>query len=461
MRIFHDRLIFDEDREAFMNFLKNGLKEFSDYKEDVLLEGPLLYTSFVSAAEGHEKSYLPVKELAHLKNVLEQKLAEYNENVSSMNLVLFDQAMEHICRICRIIDLPVGNALLVGVGGSGKQSLSKLSAFILGYDVIRIIVTSNYSMNDLKIDIQNMYMKAGVTGSQLLFILTDAQITNDKFLVYINDILSSGWIPELFAKDELDGILGKIRAEAKQAGYLDTPDQLFEFFLNKARKNLHLALCFSPVGDAFRFRARKFPGIINCTSIDWFHDWPRNALIDVANRFLTEIDFPTDETRDSVGMHMAEVHLSITEANADFLRMERRFNYTTPTSYLELISFYRLLLDKKRDKITDQIDRLEIGLGIMKATIEQVEGLQKLLDIKMVDVEQEKAKTGELIEIVGRESLDAQREQDLANIQAEDTNKLAREAEATKASANKELEEAVPAMKAAEAAVACLDKKSI
>jgi dynein heavy chain, axonemal len=370
MRIFDDRLIFDEDREMFMNFLKNGLKEFNEYKEEVLLEGPLCYTSFISAAEGHEKSYLPIKSLDHLRGVLEQKLADYNDNVSSMNLVLFDQAMEHICRISRIIDLPVGNALLVGVGGSGKQSLAKLSSYILGYDIIRIIVTTNYNMNDLKTDIQGMYMKAGVTGSQILFILTDGQITNDKFLVYINDILSSGWIPELFAKDEIDGILGKVRAEAKQAGYLDTPDQLFEFFLSKARKNLHLALCFSPVGDAFRFRARKFPGIINCTSIDWFHDWPRNALIDVANRFLSEIDFPNDDIRFQVGQHMADVHLSITAANNDFLRMERRFNYTTPTSYLELISFYRMLLDKKRDKITDQIDRLEIGLSIMKATIE-------------------------------------------------------------------------------------------
>lgn len=61
--------------------------------------------------------------------------------------------MEHIARIARIIDLPVGNALLVGVGGSGKQSLSKLASFILQYDPQRIVVTTNYTMADLKGDI--------------------------------------------------------------------------------------------------------------------------------------------------------------------------------------------------------------------------------------------------------------------------------------------------------------------
>ena len=82
-----------------------------------------------------------------------------------MNLVLFDVAMEHVSRIARIVDLPVGSALLVGVGGSGKQSLAKLSAFLLGYDVVRIVVTSNYNMADLKADICTMFQKAGVTGT--------------------------------------------------------------------------------------------------------------------------------------------------------------------------------------------------------------------------------------------------------------------------------------------------------
>jgi len=52
--------------------------------------------------------------------------------------------------------------------------LSKLSAFILSYDVVRIVVTTNYNMGDLKTDIQTMYQKAGVAGAQLLFILTDS-----------------------------------------------------------------------------------------------------------------------------------------------------------------------------------------------------------------------------------------------------------------------------------------------
>ena len=67
----------------------------------------------------------------------------------------------------------------------------------------------------------------------------------------------------------------------------------------------------------------------------------------------------------------------------------------------------------------------------------------------MVEVEREKEKTGELIEIVGRESLDAEKEQTAAGIQEEQTIALTNYANSEKAKANKELEEAEPAMKAA------------
>ena len=156
-----------------------------------------------------------IVDMDDLKRVLEEKMAEYNENVASMDLVLFSIACEHISRIARIVDQPCGNALLVGVGGSGKQSLSKLTAYILSQEVFRIVVSATYNLNDLKLDIQTAFMKSGVQGTPTLFILTDTQIPKETFLIYINDILSAGYVPDLFAKDEIDGILNKIRGEAK------------------------------------------------------------------------------------------------------------------------------------------------------------------------------------------------------------------------------------------------------
>jgi len=97
----------------------------------------------------------------------------------------------------------------------------------------------------------------------------------------------------------------------------------------------------------------------------------------------------------------------------------------------------------------------------MKSTTDQVEALQNLLKVKMVDVGIEKEKTDELIEIVGRESLDAEKEADAAAVQEEEVTALTNDAKAEKAAADAELAEAIPAMERATEAVNCLEVKSI
>lgn len=52
--------------------------------------------------------------------------------------------------------------------------------------------------------------------------------------------------------------------------------------------SMQVILCFSPVGSVLRVRARKFPAVVNCTSINWFHEWPEDALVSVSARFLEE-----------------------------------------------------------------------------------------------------------------------------------------------------------------------------
>ena len=103
--------------------------------------------------------YFPVESYEVLRRALDERLQEYNESNAEMNLELFDDAMEHVCRISRILSYPRGNALLVGVGGSGKQSLARLASFIWGYDVHSIVVRAGYSMSDFRADVQLMYRK--------------------------------------------------------------------------------------------------------------------------------------------------------------------------------------------------------------------------------------------------------------------------------------------------------------
>jgi dynein heavy chain len=78
--------------------------------------------------------------------------------------------------------------------------------------------------------------------------------------------------------DELETIINGLRNEVKSAGQQDTRDNCWSFFIDRVRKQLKVVLCFSPVGTTLRVRARKFPAIVNCTSIDWFHEWPDEAL---------------------------------------------------------------------------------------------------------------------------------------------------------------------------------------
>ena len=101
----------------------------------------------------------------------------------------------------------------------------------------------------------------------------------------INNILSSGIVPNLFGKDEIPGILDAVRKPALNAGLEETTDVLWQFFIDRVRSNLHVVLAVSPIGDSLRNRCRMYPGLVNCTTIDWFHTWPAEALQEVAMKF--------------------------------------------------------------------------------------------------------------------------------------------------------------------------------
>lgn len=181
---------------------------------------------------------MPVEGWPELNKLLTEALDNYNELNAIMNLVMFEDAMSHVCKINRILESPRGNALLIGVGGSGKQSLSRLAAFISSLDVFQITLRKGYSIADLKVDIAQLYIKTGLKNVGMMFLMTDAQVADEKFLVLINDLLASGEIPDLLPDDEIENIINGMRNEVRATGMEDSKENCWKFFIDKVRKTL-------------------------------------------------------------------------------------------------------------------------------------------------------------------------------------------------------------------------------
>ncbi|NXB98994.1 DYH17 protein, partial [Orthonyx spaldingii] len=459
-RVYGDKLVDEEDQYRFTKLLADICKaSFQDINEEVMFAKPNIYCHFAQGMD--ESKYMPVSSWAALSDLLGEALETYNEVNAAMNLVLFEDAVSHICRISRILESPRGNALLVGVGGSGKQSLARLAAHISNLSVFQITLRKGYGIPDLKLDLAAQYLKAAVKNIPSVFLMTDSQVAEESFLVVINDFLASGEVQGLFQDTDLETIISAMRPQVKSLGLEDSKENCWKLFIEKVRRQLKVVLCFSPVGSTLRVRARRFPAVVNCTAIDWFHEWPEDALVSVSSRFLEETPDIEPEVKASISRFMSFVHTSSKEMSKIYLAVERRYNYTTPKTFLEQIKLYQNLLANKRSKLSANIDRLEKGLLKLQSTASQVDDLKAMLAVQEMELKQKNEDTDKLIHVVGVETEKVSKEKAIADeeeLKVEAINKMVVEKQRACAS---DLAEAEVVLSAAREALDTLNKYNL
>ena len=459
-RTYGDRLVSVSDLKKYKDLaMEQAKKFFNQFSPPILFAEPLIFCHFAQGVG--DKIYDRIENFPRLTELLTGALDEYNETNAAMNLVLFEDAMRHVCRISRIIEGSGGHALMVGVGGMGKQSLARLATFVNGYSAFQVVITSRYGVNDLKADLQVMYRKAGLKGEGISFIFTDGQIADERFLVYMNDLLSSGNIPGLFPVEDVDDIINAVRPLVKRAGLPDTRESCYEYFINVVRDNLHVILCFSPIGEAIKVRTRRFPALVNCVVIDWFQPWPEEALTSVSKKFLDDIDLGEPQNKENVMNFMPYSFLAVQKVSEAYERQERRYNYTTPKSFLELIALFRQMLAQRRKMVNDKITKLSDGVIKLETTADGVGELEEEIKVKTVEVEAKKAEVDAMIPKLEEEKGKAGIEAAKANKIAEAASKVETEVIALKAEIEAKLAAAEPALVAAAAALESLNVKDL
>ncbi|XP_048510723.1 dynein axonemal heavy chain 7 isoform X3 [Athalia rosae] len=470
LRVFGDRLIerndhkwlFEKIKEVVPSVMKESfenafghLPKFDDELTEESLHD-LLFGNFMDLdATPDDKRYEEIASMEEYKSVALLCLEEYNTtHKSKIDIVLFRYALEHLARICRIMAIPCGSLLMVGVGGSGRQSLTRLAAGIGGHALFQPEIGVAYGMNEWREDIKKVLKNSGGTGKDLAFLFTESQIKEEGFLGDIDGLLNSGEVPNLFTIEEKQEVIEMTRLAAQGGNRnLDVSVlSVLAFFVNRCKEKLHIMLCFSPIGDAFRIRLRLYPSLVNCCTIDWFEMWPEDALEQVAARYMTYVDVDEMIKVNSI-VACKYFHLCAKENSQQFYSACGRKTYITSAAFLDLIrSFADLMIQKQaeislaRDRYLGGLDKLDFAASQvtkMGATLlalkPQLEASAQLTAKTMLQIESENLTVAQATMLV-------KKDEDAANIQAEIAGTLKQECEADLAEALPILAEATAAL---------------
>ncbi|CAE7680080.1 DNAH7, partial [Symbiodinium sp. CCMP2456] len=266
-------------------------------------------------------------------------------------------------------------------------------------------------------------------------------------------------VPNLFNAEDKTQIL-EVSTSAAQAAGCSDPAEIFAFFTEQCRKNLHLVLALSPIGEAFRRRVRMFPAIVNCCTIDWFMEWPEEALRGVATHFLQKVDLAKDVFTGVVEI-CVRMQESVFELTDRFRREVQRHYYVTPTSYLELINSFKGVLASKRDDVSGAKRRYDDGLEKVISTEEQVKTMSIQLEELRPVLKQTSAETADLMTVIEHKQEEASATQAVVAKEEEAASQQAEASRTMKEECQADLDKALPALNAALDALKSLKKGDI
>lgn len=432
---------------------------------------PVLFVDFLRDAPVDEygevvgevpRFYEPASSVSDVRSRVELLLSRHSAESSANKpptLILFDEALSHLVRITRTLGTPQSNMMLVGVGGSGKQSLARLAALLAGHQLFQISVTKAYNVAAFLDDVRALFKNAGAAGKRVTFLLTEAEIKDDAFLEHINSLLAGGEIPGLFPRDELAAMASELRGAMQKAHpeRVDSLEHLVRFFFDRVRANLHLVLCLSPVSATFADRCREYPNLLSGCTIDWFLPWPEEALTAVSRGTLDGFALEATATvREALVTNMGSIHQCVVATSDEYLTKRRRHVFQTPRSYLHFLATYKTLYADKLSEIRRSESAINVGLQKLVQGAQDVEKMKVILKDEEAKLVAAEAAATKMLETLQVKSLEAKKESDVVRDIQEQCLAEATAIGAEKETAQEDLQKAQPFLDEAERAVSSI-----
>jgi dynein heavy chain 1 len=475
LRLFNDRLIFDEEREWTLEHLDNTIAlHFSGIDKDKALERPILYSDWLS------KDYLPVEQ-EQLRDYVKARLKVFYEEELDVQLVLFDDVLEHVLRIDRILKQNQGHMLLVGASGAGKTVLTRFVCWLNGLSVFQVKVHKRYTAEDFDEDLRGVMRRAGTEGEKIVFIMDEGNVVDTAFLERLNTLLANGECPGLFEADEFTTLMAQCKAGSLKTGHnLDSHDELYKWFNDQVMNNLHVVFTMNPSTEGLKDRASTSPALFNRCVLDWFGDWSDQALFQVGLEFTEKVDldlgsyqapslFPATYTglpqppshREAVVDSFVHVHKCMKLAATRLGKREGLHTHITPRHYIDFINHFVKLNAEKRSDLEEQQRHLGVGLQKIHDTVDQVDKMRADLAIKKTVLDQKNVEADEKLAKMMEGKSQAQEQQQMSEQIASELKDKQVAATEKRAIVQAELDQVQPAVEEAKAAVKGIKKSNL
>jgi len=416
LRLFHDRLITSEEKEWCVETLDNiARNRFPGADFAVALKKPVIFSNWLT------KDYASV-DMQELRSHVEARLKVFYEEELNVPLVVFDDVLEHVLRIDRVLRQPLGHLLLVGKSGAGKTVLTRFVSWMNGIRVFQIKLSRKYTLDHFDDDLR--YVLKRSQEEKICFIFDESNILDSAFLERMNALLASGEVPGLFEGEELP-----------------------EAFTWNVQRNLHVVFTMNPSSSDLKNRAATSPALFNRCVVDWFGDWSHQALHQVGFEFTQKLDM--DDDHSFLVESLVIIHEEIV--------LTRNEN-CGPRDYLDLITHFVSLFRETKAKIEDQQLHLNIGLDKLRETSNQVEELNKSLLIKETELEAKNIQANEKLQQMVTDQNEAEKKKADAEKLSIDLDSRSTLIQEQKDKAQEELGRAEPALLDAQKAVSDIRK---
>jgi dynein heavy chain 1 len=487
LRLFCDRLVEEEDKKWCHDKIDEvAQKWFAGVDFDVALKRPLFYTSWLS------KDTRRV-ERDELKEFLSARLRVFYEEELDVPLVIFDEVLEHILRIDRVLRQPMGHLLLCGDSGAGKTVLSKFVSWMNGLNIFQIKAHSRYEMEDFCEDLRTVMRRVGVDGEKICFIFDESNVLSSGFLEAMNALLASGEVPGLFEGDEYNALMSACRDSAARDGViLDSEEELWRRFTSIVQRNLHVVFTVNPSGGDWKNRSTTSPALFNRCVVDWFGTWGSKAMGEVGREFTLKLDMGDAESaggswgigdgealmervaevfegassgglRQAVVAALVDLHLIAKEIAEDTAAEPSSITRTflSPRDYITLIQNFVSCLNKRREDVEDEQLHVNAGLEKLRQTQDNVAELKQSLGQKTkVLREKETLANEKLQQMVTDQNVAEKRKVEAVKMSA-DVKEQQIKIDTRKEEAQRDLDEAEPALRSAQTSVRGIKKRDL